>query len=169
MTMLAVIPACGSESDEQRTQATSEGFSLISEAFEEGGDIPAAHALDGGNTSPPLAWYGVPGDAEELAITVLDPDASNFAHWVVWGIDAEQAEIAAGELPEGAIAGLNQLGESGWAGPAPPEGEEHTYVFTVHALSRTIELPATTPAVDALEAIQAATIGEAQLRGQFGG
>jgi Raf kinase inhibitor-like YbhB/YbcL family protein len=141
---------------------------VSSTAFEEGGDIPSEHALDGENTSPPLEWQGVPDDAEELAITVVDPDASNFVHWVVWGIDPSVTQIPAGAVPDGAVVGLNQFGDPGWGGPAPPAGEDHTYVFTVHALSRSPRLTEDTPAIEAIAAIDEMTVEQAELRGQFG-
>jgi Raf kinase inhibitor-like YbhB/YbcL family protein len=158
--------SCSSEPDP--TEPVDTGFTLTSTAFDEGDDIPAAHALDGENQSPPLAWTGVPDDAAELALTVTDPDASNFVHWVVWGIDAADGAILAGAVPTGATVGLNQFGEAEWAGPAPPAGEEHTYVFRLHALERPLTIDASTPAAEALSAIEDQTSETAELRAQFG-
>jgi Raf kinase inhibitor-like YbhB/YbcL family protein len=166
LVLASVVSACSSDGDEEDSDGPPE-FRVTSDAFEEGEDIPAEHGLDGGNVSPPLEWVDVPSDATELAITVVDPDASNFVHWVVWGIDPRDGAVGAGAVPEGANVGLNQFGEPGWGGPAPPAGDEHTYVVTVHALSRAPGISETTSAIDAVQAIDAVTTARAELRGQF--
>jgi Raf kinase inhibitor-like YbhB/YbcL family protein len=164
--LLVALVGCSSGDD--TTDPPDDGtFALTSTAFEEGDDIPPEHALDGANQSPPLAWSGVPDGAAELALTVTDPDASNFVHWTVWGIDPASGSIVAGEVPTGATVGLNQFGEPEWAGPAPPAGEEHTYVFRLHALERPLGIDETTPAAEALAAIEQSTIDTAELRAQF--
>jgi Raf kinase inhibitor-like YbhB/YbcL family protein len=166
LVVASVVPTCSSDGEEEPSEG-AEGFRVVSEAFEEGEEIPPEHGLSGGNVSLPLEWSDVPSEATELAITVVDPDASNFVHWVVWGIEPSDGAIAAGAVPRGATVGLNQFGEAGWGGPAPPAGDEHTYVVTVHALSRAPRISGTTPAIDAVEAIDAVTTERAELRGQF--
>jgi Raf kinase inhibitor-like YbhB/YbcL family protein len=161
-----VAGGCSSGDDEPSASTTPE-FKLTSSAFDEGEDIPREHGLDGGNVSPPLEWVGVPTGATQLAITVVDPDASNFVHWVVWGIEPTDGAIEAGTLPPGATTGLNQFGELGWGGPAPPAGDEHTYVLTIHALSRAPGIDETTPAIEAVQSIDEVTTAQAELRGQF--
>jgi Raf kinase inhibitor-like YbhB/YbcL family protein len=158
--------ACSSEPDPTEANVDG-GFNLTSTAFDEGDQIPPAHALDGENQSPPLAWSGVPDGTAELALTVTDPDASNFVHWVVWGIDPADGAVLAGAVPTGATVGLNQFGEPEWAGPAPPAGEEHTYVFRLHALERPVTIDESTPAAEALSAIEEQTFQTADLRAQF--
>lgn len=166
ITVLCSAAACSS--GDGGAEAPDDGtFSLTSPAFEEGEDIPPAHALDGENQSPPLAWSGIPDEAAELALTVTDPDASNFVHWTVWGIDPAAGSVAAGALPGGATVGLNQFGEPEWVGPAPPAGEEHTYVFRLHALERPLGIAASSPASEALAAIEQSTLESAELRAQF--
>lgn len=142
-------------------------FTVTSPAFDEGDDIPVTHALDGDNVSPPLAWSGVPDDAAELALTVTDPDASNFVHWIVWGIDPSAGEVTAGAVPAGATVGTNQMGRPEWVGPAPPAGQAHTYVFRLHALSRPLTIDAATPTAAAVAAIDELTTATAELRAQF--
>lgn len=159
----------GASSDDAggATDQTTVPFTLTSPAFEDGDPIPDEYAYLGGNTSPPLAWSGVPTDAEELAITVVDPDASNFVHWVLTGIDPTTTEIDAGAVPSGAVEALNQFGEPGWGGPSPPPGRPHTYLFTLHALSASAEVTAETAGQDAVEAIEAVTVERAELRGEY--
>lgn len=166
IALAPTLAACSSDDD--TTEAPDDGtFTLTSPAFDEGDDIPPVHALDGENQSPPLTWSGVPDGAAELALTVTDPDASNFVHWTVWGIEPSAGSVLAGEVPAAATVGLNQFGEPEWAGPAPPAGEEHTYVFRLHALERPLGIDAGTPAAEALAAIEQSTVDTAELRAQF--
>lgn len=178
LTVLALGPAtaCSNGEDDDGGEAPASGptgsaderaFALTSPAFAEGEPLPDHAALGAENLSPPLTWAGVPTGAEQLAITVVDPDAANFVHWLVWGIDPVDGSVDEGAVPPGATVGTNQFGEPGWGGPQPPAGEEHTYRFTVHALSADPGITAETPAVEALAAIEAVTDDRAELRGQF--
>lgn len=149
------------------TTAPAAEPTLRSTAFEEGGEIPEEHGgcPPGGNVSPALAWEGLPTDADQLAVTVVDPDAGGFVHWAVAGIDPASAGLAAGEVPSGGVEALNDTGQAGYFGPCPPE--THTYVFTVHALAEDPGITATTPGADAVAAIEAASSASASLSGQF--
>ncbi len=173
---MVTVTACsdGDDADEAEGPASAssgtvgeEAFTFTSPAFDEGDPLPDQAALGAENLSPPLVWSGVPAGADQLAITVVDPDAANFVHWVLWGIDPVNGSLEEGAVPDGAVVGLNQFGEPGWGGPQPPAGEEHTYRFTVHALEADPGIAPDTPAVEALAAVEAVTDGRAELRGQF--
>src|SRR4051794_39923037 len=56
---------------------------LTSTAFAPGGAIPIEHTCDGAGVSPPLAWGSIPEGTVELVVTVTDPDANGFVHWVL--------------------------------------------------------------------------------------
>ena len=108
---------------------------LSSTAFLDGGAIPAQYTCDGAGISPPLLWTGVPSDAGELAISVVDPDAGGFVHWLITKLPAPLRSIAEGALPEGVVERPNGRGTPGWTGPCPPNGAAaHHYVFTLYAL-----------------------------------
>jgi Raf kinase inhibitor-like YbhB/YbcL family protein len=109
-------------------------MALTSSAFAEGEEIPVEHAgcPPGQNVSPPLDWSGVPEDAGSLAISVVDPDAGGFVHWVISGLDPNSTGLAAGEVPPDAVQAPNDSGSTEYFGPCPPE--THTYVFTLYAL-----------------------------------
>ncbi len=111
---------------------------VTSSAFAEGGSIPAKYTCDGGDVSPPLAWSGAPAETKAVALTVLDPDARDFVHWLAANVPSGLG--GDGALPEAAtskseagVEGRNSGGRAGWYGPCPPSGE-HRYVFTVYAL-----------------------------------
>jgi len=119
---------------------------ITSSAFAEGGSIPTQYTCDGGDVSPPLAWSGAPAETKAVALTVLDPDARDFVHWLA--VNTPTGLTGDGSIPEGATAtpaagveGRNSGGRPAWYGPCPPSGE-HRYVFTVYALSERLELAA---------------------------
>lgn len=112
-------------------------LAISTPAFAPLGAIPDTHAYDDKNVSPQLEWTGVPEGTRELAVICHDPDAplpDGFTHWVVYGIPPSEQGI-----PEGGgsafTEGVNDFGESGYGGPAPPPGHgDHHYYFWVYAL-----------------------------------
>lgn len=165
MAGVATLVACGDDTAvtpaEPRPIA---GFELTSPAFAEGASIPREHSCEG--PSPELAWAGVPEDTVELALTLLDPDAGNFVHWVAWGIDPASAGLAAGAAAP--IEGENDAGRPGYFGPCPPEGARHRYVFTLYALGSPLELERGTSPSDAVAEVQVGDVtATAELTGTF--
>jgi Raf kinase inhibitor-like YbhB/YbcL family protein len=107
---------------------------LTSTVFADGEPIPARHACDGDDLSPPLAWTAPPEGTACLALCVDDPDAGRhpFTHWLAWGMAPH-----AGALGEGGVVrsvGRNDFGAPGYRGPCPPPGRPHRYVFRLLAL-----------------------------------
>jgi Raf kinase inhibitor-like YbhB/YbcL family protein len=113
-------------------------LTLTSSAFDEGTAIPRDYTCDGSNKQLPIAWAGAPAGTVEFALTMDDPDANGFVHWVVTGIPADAAAFSGG-LPAGAQAGQP------YRGPCPPSGTHH-YVLTLYALSAPLGDNATTAA-----------------------
>lgn len=106
----------------------------------------------GGNLSPQLSWTGVPKGTEAFAVLAYDPDAptgSGWWHWQIVNIPKDVTTLAtgAGDLsknvtPADSINIKNDYGVMGFGGACPPKGHGvHRYQFTVHALSKKLELP----------------------------
>lgn len=121
---------------------------LTSQDIEDGAKLPLRHVFNGmgyqgDNCSPHLAWDEVPPGTQSFVITCYDPDAptgSGWWHWVVANLPAETRSLAQGagkddaSLPGQALHGRSDFGTPAYGGAAPPQGETHRYIFTVHAL-----------------------------------
>ena len=143
------------------------GFiNVSSSAFMEGGMIPAKYSCQGGQSSPPLNFQGIPAGAKSLAIIVHDPDApkaGGVTHWVVWNIPVSGNII---ENFKGGIQGKNSDHKTGYMGMCPPDGTHH-YNFMVFALDNQLSLD-TNADNDALEkAMQGHILAQGILTGLF--
>ncbi|HBR96193.1 MAG TPA: YbhB/YbcL family Raf kinase inhibitor-like protein [Gammaproteobacteria bacterium] len=107
----------------------------------------------GDNVSPQLSWSNAPEGTEAFAVLAYDPDAptgSGWWHWQIVNIPKDVTTLAAGagdasqkHAPEGSVQIGNDYGVKGFGGACPPPGHgAHRYQFTVHALSKKLELPA---------------------------
>ena len=137
---------------------------LTSTSFAEGGSIPTEHTCDGADTSPPLAWSGVPDGTESFALIVDDPDAGGFVHWVLTGIPGDTRDLPAGEGDAIGTPGPTSFGRTGWGGPCPPSGE-HRYVFTLYALAEPVPDASSADAVRSHA--EGAALGRATLTGVY--
>jgi Raf kinase inhibitor-like YbhB/YbcL family protein len=142
-------------------------ITVTSSAFGDGQPIPARFTCDGAGVSPPLAWQGVPPNAQALALVVDDPDAprGTFVHWVVLDIDPSVKSVGEAATP-GNVQARNSAGDAAYFGPCPPKGTHH-YRFTVFALSSATGLAAGAKLDDALKAIDAAAVAQGRLVGTY--
>jgi Raf kinase inhibitor-like YbhB/YbcL family protein len=156
------------------TKPPARHIKLTSPAFADGGTIPVRHTAFGDDVSPRLTWGEVPRSTDSLALMCDDPDSKSgkFIHWLVWNI-----EPAANELPEDAletgagrdlVEGENGFGGTGYAGPKPPPGKPHRYVFRLYALDTRLELPKGASRVDFEQALEGHILAEGVLTGMYG-
>ncbi len=118
-------------------------MAIASTAFERNGTIPAQYTCDGANVSPPLQWQHLPAHTKELVLFVIDDssdEAGGGIRWVVAGIPPSLSGISAGQLPAGAVVGLNDSGKATYGGICPPKGKSASVEFVLWALSKTIPL-----------------------------
>jgi Raf kinase inhibitor-like YbhB/YbcL family protein len=158
--ILLALAGCSDDGDRASGDDVDAPATIMveSSAFAADAAIPQLYSCDGEEVSPPLSWTGVPDGAEELALVVLDPDADNYIHWVLSGIDPATTQIAEGAVPEG----VDVVQE--YRGPCPPSGT-HRYVFTVYALSRPPNTGDDVPAV--IDSIRAAASAQGELVGTY--
>jgi Raf kinase inhibitor-like YbhB/YbcL family protein len=127
-----------------RAEETSMTLRLTSTAFADGDSIPSKYTCEGRDSTPPLAWTGVPDRAKSLVLIVDDPDAPDpkaprmtWVHWVLYDLPTSATSLAEAAdtngLPPGAKAGLNDWKRAQYGGPCPPVGR-HRYVHKLYAL-----------------------------------
>lgn len=150
---------------------------LSSAAFEHKGPIPVRHACHGENLSPPLAWNQPPPGTVSYALIMDDPDAVPVAgfvwdHWLLFNLPAQVTSLAEGvpqegELADGSRQGENSSNRLGYAGPCPPGGQTHGYVFRLYALDTTLDLPAGASKEEILQAMEGHILAQAELVGMY--
>jgi hypothetical protein len=144
-----------------------DGFTVRVDQFLPGEPIPVAMTCEGEGEEPVVTWQNVPVAAQELALSVTDPDADGFVHWLVVGIDPSLAGLDGADLPPGSTPMVNDAGESAWFGPCPPPGQAHDYVFTLYALAEPSSLDPAGPAADAVSILAGAALATTTVAGTF--
>src|SRR5262245_23802739 len=147
----------------------SHPMKLTSTAFENGKPIPRKFTGDGDDVSPPLKWADPPGGTKSFALICDDPDAprGTWVHWVLFNLPPEFRELPEGASPAGAIDGVNDFGNLGYGGPAPPKGKPHRYFFRLFALDTTIEFRAGATKEQVLAACKGHILAEGELMGTY--
>jgi Raf kinase inhibitor-like YbhB/YbcL family protein len=128
---------------------------LMSDAFEEGQQIPIRYTKDGDNISPPLRWTGLPRGTRELALffeNVTPRTKEPFLQWIVYAIAPEVDGLPEGfkhkEEPREPVEvrhGKNAIGNVGYDGPLGSVGRAVRFRFRLCALDRPLDLP---PGID---------------------
>lgn len=169
-------------------------MSLTTNAFSDGGMIPAKHAQPGRDVSPQLSWSGAPDSVMSYVLIVHDADAASgnglddALHWMVWNIPGSAAGLPEGikQGPQVAAvvtapvpgpgtgsggfgAGIRQISVSGpyYRGPAAPStGPAHHYVFELYALDANVNVqPVGMSAAETREAVLEAMQGHVRGKG----
>jgi Raf kinase inhibitor-like YbhB/YbcL family protein len=152
-------------------------LAIISSAFDDGGPIPREYTCEGNDTSPSLAWSGVPDGARSLVLIVDDPDAPDpqapkmtWVHWVLYNLPPDtsglSAEMTAAQLPSGTGEGLNDWQRLGYGGPCPPIGR-HRYFHKLYALDTTLPAMEQPTKAQVEAAMDGHVIASAQLIGTY--
>ena len=156
-------------------------MTLSTDAFPDGGQIPARFTQAGEQTSPALTWTNTPPGTVTFVLHMHDMELArnrttdDQPHWLVWNIPG-----SASGLPEGVPAGAErpdgsrQISASGpvYRGPgAPATGPLHHYVFEIFALDTKLDVPAGGDAFEAraavFKALQGHVLGKAVYMGLF--
>lgn len=152
-------------------------FTFTSSAFPPGQEIPRVHTCEGKDTSPPLAWTGVPHGTRSLALVVDDPDAPDpaapkrtWVHWVLYNLPPAASQlpgaVVSKDLPVGTLEGKNDWKRTGYGGPCPPIGR-HRYFFKLYALDLVLpDLKAPTKS-DLERAMEGHVLGKVELVGTY--
>lgn len=133
----------------------------------DGSEIDPRFTCDGLNVAPALSWSAAPAGTVEIAITMVDLDAPQFAHWAIAGLAPTTIALDEATVPIGAYEALNGVGDLGYTGPCPPAGSTHNYVVSVHYLGAATGLDDGSSAEDLIIAIKAAETAIADVTGTF--
>lgn len=139
---------------------------IYSSAFNDGGEIPARYACDGGDHSLPFEIYDAPEGTQAFAITFIDPDApsGDFVHWMHWNLPASSPFNYEDAKLDG-VGGYNSFGERGYKGPCPPA--EHRYFLTVYALDTMLDIYDTSSKKELLNAMDGHILDKAEIVGRY--
>ena len=137
-------------------------FSISSDDFKEGEEIPKNCGYKHGNREPDIDIGGTPAGTETIAYVMDDPDAMAavgkvWVHWLMY----EQLLS-----PHSPVLGKTDFGEIGYGGPAPPD-KRHTYVFKAYALDITLDLKEGYSKQELEDAMKGHIIAEAKLTGTY--
>ena len=135
-------------------------FSISSQDFKEGEEIPKECGYKHGNVAPWIGFNHTPKGTKCEALIMDDPDAMGavgkvWVHWLYYELDDDQ------------INGKTDFGEIGYGGPAPPD-KRHTYVFKAYALEEGHEEPKEGYSKQELEDLMdGSIIAEVELTGTY--
>ena len=136
-------------------------FSIISNDFVDGGEIPKECGHKHGNEEPHIDF--IPKlHLIHWAMIMDDPDAMKavgkvWVHWLEYGNTFGDGIV---------IEGKNDFGEIGYGGPAPPDGR-HTYVFKLYELDTDLDLKEGFSKQELEDAMRGHIMAEAKLTGTY--
>lgn len=149
-------------------------FSLQSNAFKDGGDIPRQYTCEGADISPALVWTEPPAKTQTFALIADDPDApaGTWVHWVAWNIPSAARQLPenvpkSANIPDGGSQGSNDFRKTGYGGPCPPPGKAHRYFFKLYALDAKFNLKPGAGKKEVEQAMKGHVLAEAQLMGKY--
>ncbi len=135
-------------------------FSIISNDFEDGGEIPKECGYKHGNEKPELDLLNKYNSPGPWAMIMDDPDAMKAVGkvWVHWLLYSDSLDYV--------TEGKNDFGEIGYGGPAPPDGR-HTYIFKAYELDIDLDLKEGFSKQELEDAMKDHILAEAKLTGTF--
>ena len=131
----------------------------ITSVWNDGEEIPKKCGYKHGNKVPDIFYHDLEG--ESYALIMDDPDAMAavgkvWVHWLEYG----------SVYDEYVTNGINDFGELGYGGPAPPD-KRHMYVFTLYDLDTRLKLKKGFSRKELEDAMKGHIIGEAKLTGTY--
>jgi len=115
---------------------------LTSPEVKDGGILPTDYTGDGSSSTLPLSWEGAPEGTKSFVIIMhhVDPEGLIKEYWNLYNIPSDVQSIpknvvGIGELGTNTVNRKNEYAPPMSQGPGPK-----TYIFTLYALSNTLEL-----------------------------
>ena len=144
---------------------------LTSTAFNDDSTIPKKYGYNYQNVNPPLKIENIPDETKSLVLIMDDPDALTavgkiWVHWTLWNLSPDTSNIQENVIPDNCIQGINDFGENGYGGPAPPD-KEHTYYFRLYAINKILDLSPESSKKDIENQLQQTILEECILTGKY--
>ncbi len=179
-TMLMVGLALAAQDKGKGKAPATPGLTLTTNAFSDGGEIPAKYTQSDPNpTSPVLEWSNVPPNTVTFVLHMHDPDVArqkttdDMLHWLMFNIPGTARSLPEGvptntQPSDGAIQIKNGGGVIGYRGPgAPAVGPHHHYTFELYALDIKLDLGPDATRADVMKAMDGHILGKGLLVGRF--
>jgi Raf kinase inhibitor-like YbhB/YbcL family protein len=184
----AQAPAGGGRAGGGGRGPAGPAFSVTTDAWPDGGEIPLKYSFYGDNKNPAFQFHWSRGTADAPApdtlktYAVIFHDTENSTarttadtlHWTAFNIPGTSTGlpegIAGGDLPDGTRNGPGIAagrGTPSWFGPGAGVGPIHHYLFEFYALDTKLDLPANCTREDLLKAMDGHVIGKAAYYGRF--
>ena len=164
-------------------------FSVTTNAWPDGGEVPMHFAGRGDNKSPAFEFHWnlganpttQPESVQTFAVIFHDVEnstnktAADTLHWTVFNIPGTASgmpeALGSGDLPDGTRNGPGLGARNGnppaYFGPGAGPGPIHHYVFEFYALDTKLDLPANTTREELLKAMDGHVVGKAAWFGRF--
>ena len=141
-------------------------FLIFSINFKNGEEIPKKFGYNFENIKPEIFLDNIPKNTKALALIMDDPDAMEavgkvWVHWIAFTNELIQSFSSSKT-----IEGINDFGEIGYGGPAPPD-KRHTYIFKIYALDKLLDLTSGFSLNELKDSMSGHVLSEGKLTGTF--
>src|SRR5688572_13276581 len=162
------------------------GFAMVpmlleTDAYPDGGIVPAKYSNAGGSTMPGFKITNVPMGTVSFAVIFhdIEPNIGNppndVLHAMFWNVPAASGGWPEGpstgaSLAAGSVVGFNIQKKPVYMGPGAPAGPRyHHYIFEVYALNANLDLPPDSTREAVYAAMAGKVVGKAAYVGRFRG
>lgn len=141
-------------------------FLIFSINFKNGEEIPKKFGYNFENIKPEIFLDNIPKNTKTLALIMDDPDAMEavgkvWVHWIAFTNELIQSFSGSKT-----IEGINDFGEIGYGGPAPPD-KRHRYIFKIYALDKLLDLTTGFSLNELKDSMSGHILSEGKLTGTF--
>lgn len=173
------LPKVSSVSDNAGKDAAV-GSMIVTSAGVKSGVLKDTYGMRGKQQSDgiptrslPISIQNAPEKIVSYAVIMLDPDSKplcgyEWVHWLAANITiAEIEENASVDKANDMVQGKNDFGTTGYGGPTPPD-KPHTYIITIFALDKKLDLKNGFSEDELLKAMNGHILAEAGFNAEYG-
>jgi hypothetical protein len=129
------------------TTSFAANFEMSSEDFLDKGVLPVRYTCDGKGVPPQITWSNPDKNTQSLILIMTSIDKSKVQkyHWILYNLPSNLKNLpeAMTKMPnDGPKVAKNSWGQSDYHSPCPERGGVQSYVFTLHALNKKLNIDA---------------------------